>query len=198
MAITYHPGARGVPGFQIYITGTDLVARGTVIPAAVMTDDTGAVIGTAANPIRTSPGTLGPQTSANSQSVTPATDAVFPVNATSITLIARRASTAATGGAELLSGAARNLLDFSGQNTTVTPLYINFYDKASGAPVLGTDTPRYTYPVPAMGYFSHTFPMGGLNFATGLGITITTDSITIPTTGAAAGAVLALAVMYKA
>ena len=44
MAITYHTGERGVPGFSIYTTGSDGITRGTVIPAYVPVDATGAVI----------------------------------------------------------------------------------------------------------------------------------------------------------
>lgn len=41
MAITYHVGLRGVPGFTIGITGSDGVTRQTVIPAYVPVDTSG-------------------------------------------------------------------------------------------------------------------------------------------------------------
>lgn len=44
-AISFRSEAHGVPGFLVYLTGTDGVARGTVIPAGVMTDSAGNPVG---------------------------------------------------------------------------------------------------------------------------------------------------------
>jgi hypothetical protein len=121
-------------------------------------------------------GTPGPQTSANSTSVTPAS--------TSDSVRARINSAATTNAANLKASAGllRGIELF---NTAAYSIFLKFYDKAS-APTVGTDTPVWTIPIPAGGGYSKTFPYG-VPFATGISYAITKLQADSDTTAIAVG-----------
>jgi len=101
----------------------------------------------------------------------------------------RITSTAAGGSPTNVKTTAGDLVKFWGQNGAAIT-YLQIYDKAS-APVVGTDTPIATFPIPANAAFSDNIP-GGLYLANGISYAFTTDAA--GTTGAAAAAVTAFAV----
>lgn len=99
--LEYHTDPRGTPGYTVTVVGATQNYR-TVIPAVALVDSTGTELGTAGNPLVTSggggggggavtaalgsyaagalvqlPTNLGPVTSANSLSITPASNATF-------------------------------------------------------------------------------------------------------------------------
>jgi len=100
----------------------------------------------------------------------------------------RITSTAAGGSPTNVKTTAGDLVGFWGQNGAAIT-YLQIYDKAS-APVVGTDTPIATYPIPANATFNQGIS-GGLYLANGVSYAFTTDAA--GTTGAAAAAVTAFA-----
>lgn len=73
-------------------------------------------------------------------------------------------------------------------NTAVSVRYVHIYNKTT-VPVLGTDTPIFTIPIPAATTISIDMTVG-VGAASGLSWAATTDDIVIPTTAAAAGEVV--------
>lgn len=76
--------------------------------------------------------------------------------------------------------------------------YAKLYNKGT-APTVGTDVPVLTIPIPAAttgAGFSITFPNGGLSFATGIGIALTTGSADNDTNAVSAGEVIVAATYY--
>jgi hypothetical protein len=76
-------------------------------------------------------------------------------------------------------------------NTTTTLYYLKLYDKAT-APSCGTDTPKWTIPIPygasnSGGGVSLPLPPGGLHFFLGLGWCLTGALADNDTTNAATG-----------
>lgn len=106
----------------------------------------------------------------------------------------RVASSAASGNPDFAKNAAGDLMAFWGVNTQAALRYLHIYNKAS-APTLGTDTPIMSFPIPASAQFSVTIPNGGAYCSTGIAFAFTTDIVTIPTTGAAAGDITAFALL---
>lgn len=96
----------------------------------------------------------------------------------------RVASTAAAGNPAVGKAGAGDVYGFWGQNGAAIT-YLQIYNKAT-APVIGTDIPVITYPIPANAAFTQSIPTGAY-FATGIAYAFTTDAA--GTTGAAAAAV---------
>lgn len=96
----------------------------------------------------------------------------------------RLAATAATGSPTSVKTTAGDARKAWGQNGAAIT-YLQLYSKAS-APVIGTDTPTLTYPIPANAAFSTDFDC---YFPAGVAIAFTTDAA--GTTAAAASAVTA-------
>lgn len=103
----------------------------------------------------------------------------------------RVASSVAAGNPDFIKASAADLMQFWGL-CGATAAYLQIYNKAS-APVVGTDTPILTYPIPANVPFSQTIPNGGAYFATGLAFAFTTDAA--GTTGSAAAAITAFSAL---
>lgn len=99
----------------------------------------------------------------------------------------RVASSAAAGNPAVGKAAAGDVMQFWGQNGAAIT-YLQIYNKAT-APVIGTDTPVLTYPIPANATFSQTIPNGGAYLGTGIAYAFTTDAA--GATGSAAAAVTA-------
>lgn len=74
--LSYHSGRRGFLGFLTYITGSDSVSRGGVVPAFVSVDSTGVEI---PSPGLQLPASLGPKAGSASLSVVPATNSRYVV-----------------------------------------------------------------------------------------------------------------------
>lgn len=104
-------------------------------------------------------------------------------------LVARVASSAASGNPAFLKNGAGDLTTFWGV-CGATAAYLQIYNKAS-APTIGTDTPVFTYPIPALANFSQSIPNGGYYLSTGIAYAFTTDAAA--TTGSAAAAVTSFA-----
>lgn len=97
----------------------------------------------------------------------------------------RLTSSAAGGSPTNVKTTAGDLGGFAGQNGAAIT-YVHLYDKAS-APVVGTDTPILTFPVPVNTAFSSPSSWASTYFANGVAYAFTTDAA--GTTGAAAAAV---------
>lgn len=111
------------------------------------------------------------------------------VMAAGSTIFARIASSASSGNPAFLKSGPGLVSLFWGL-TGANPVFLQFYNKAS-APVIGTDTPILTYPIPANTYFNQQIANGGAAFSTGVAYAFTTDAAAA--TGSAAAAVLAFA-----
>lgn len=108
----------------------------------------------------------------------------------------RLLSSAAAGNPAFVQAAGGDIKTVWGENTTGGIVYVHFYNKAT-APVLGTDTPLISYAVQAGSYFELPLPQdGGFYFPAGIAIAFTTDNVTIPATGAAAGAITNFCILY--
>lgn len=106
-------------------------------------------------------------------------------------LTKRVASSAALGNPDFIKATAGEAMQWFGQCGAIAT-FLQIYNKAS-APVIGTDTPILTYPIPANGMFSQTIPNGGLYFGTGIAFAFTID--VAGATGAAAAAITAFALI---
>lgn len=104
--------------------------------------------------------------------------------------ISRLTSSAAGGSPTNAKASAGDLFQFWGQNAAAAT-YLQLYNKAS-APVVGTDTPILTYPIPASTVFSQS--IDSAYFPLGIGYAFTTDAA--GTTGAAAAAVTSFGLLY--
>lgn len=103
---------------------------------------------------------------------------------------ARVASSAAAGNPAVGRAGAGDVRGFWGQNGAAAT-YLQIYNKAT-APVIGTDTPALTYPIPANAVFSQMLGDGAY-LGTGISYAFTTDAA--GATGAAAAAVTAFALL---
>lgn len=99
----------------------------------------------------------------------------------------RVASSVASGNPAVGKASAGELKGFWGQNGAAIT-YLQIYNKAT-APVIGTDTPVLTYPIPANASFSQMIPNEGAYFGTGIAYAFTTDAA--GATGSAAAAITA-------
>lgn len=111
--------------------------------------------------------------------------------ATKPNLFGRVASSAASGNPANLKASSGDVMQFWGQ-CAATAAYLQLYNKAT-APVIGTDTPILTFPIPANSVFSQSIPQGGAYFPVGISYAFTTDAA--GTTGSAASAVTAFAIL---
>lgn len=105
----------------------------------------------------------------------------------------RVASSAAAGNPAVAKAAAGALRAFWGQNGAAIT-YLQIYNKAT-APVIGTDVPILSYPIPALAAFNQSIPGNGLQFAAGIAYAFTTDAA--GTAGAAAAAVTSFNLFYN-
>lgn len=101
-------------------------------------------------------------------------------------------SAATTNGALILTGTSA-LQSFYATNEGATPAFVKLYNKAT-APVVGTDVPEMTIPIPAAangipGVANPFVAFIGFRFALGLGIAITGAAAHTDTTAVAAGQV---------
>lgn len=99
-------------------------------------------------------------------------------------------SSAASGNPATAKASAGDVFGFWGQNGAAIT-YLQIYNKAAN-PVLGTDTPVMTYPIPANAAFSQMIPPGAY-LGTGIAYAFTTDAA--GGTGAAAAAVTAFTML---
>ena len=104
-----------------------------------------------------------------------------PVTGTTHNLI-----TAATTNIAVIKATAGNLYETVVSNVTATPVYVKLYNKAT-APVLTTDVPVVTIPVPANSINSLNFGAIGKRFAAGIGISVTGAIGATDSTNAVAG-----------
>ncbi len=81
-------------------------------------------------------------------------------------------NSAASTNATLVRTGAGNVFSISASNANAAPRYLKIYDKAT-APVVGTDRPVLTVPVPANGLAHLPFPQG-LRFTNGIALALTT------------------------
>lgn len=183
-----------------YISGlrvaTNTVTDGTSQTANVLkvqaVDGTGASAATPTNVVTNADGVAASGT-ANSQRVA-AYGYVF--NGTTwdrerkANLVTRVASSAAAGNPGVAKAAAGDVRGFWGENAAIKT-YLQIYNKAT-TPVIGTDTPVMTYPIPANAVFAQTLG-SGVYLPLGIAYAFTTDAA--GTTAAAAAAVLAFSLM---
>lgn len=94
--------------------------------------------------------------------------------------------TAATTNIAVIKASAGNLYETVVSNVTATPVYVKLYNKAT-APVLATDVPVVTIPVPANSINSFNFGTIGKRFTLGIGISVTGAIGATDTTNAVAG-----------
>lgn len=81
-------------------------------------------------------------------------------------------NSAATTNATLLKGGPARLLTVVVNNINAAARFLKLYDKAT-APVVGTDVPALTIPIPAGAVVSVCLGDRGVDFTLGLGIAIT-------------------------
>lgn len=99
---------------------------------------------------------------------------------------------AANTNSTLVVGRKAMLTSVVAVNTTGTAYYLKFYNKAT-APTCGTDTPRWTFAVPANGSF--VLPgVVSVQFALGLGFCLTSGVADTDTGNAVTGVVINLGV----
>jgi len=103
---------------------------------------------------------------------------------------ARVTSSAAAGNPALAKAGSSDVRQWWGQNGAAIT-YLQIYNKAT-APIIGTDTPIMTYPIPASAAFSQAIG-GGFYCPLGVGFAFTTDAA--GTAGAAAAAIVAFALL---
>lgn len=107
-------------------------------------------------------------------------------------LYSRVASSAAAGNPAVGKASPGDVRQFWGQNGAAVT-YLQIYNKAT-APVIGTDTPILTFPIPASTVFSQSLGDGAY-LAAGISYAFTTDAA--GTAGAAAAAVVAFALVMS-
>lgn len=104
---------------------------------------------------------------------------------------------AASTNATLVFGKQAFIRALAISNTTTTTYYFKLYDKAT-QPVCGTDTPKWTIPIPGAAANSannQLMPLtAGLTFANGVGFCLTGGLADNDTTAAATGVVINLGV----
>lgn len=96
------------------------------------------------------------------------------------------AVTAASTNAAVVKSSAGTLYGVSLSNPTATACHVKFYNKTS-APVVGTDVPVVTIPVPANSSEQVNFGALGRRFTSGIGIAVTAGIAATDTAAAVAG-----------
>ena len=96
-----------------------------------------------------------------------------------------RITSLATTNATLVSATAKLLRSLDIYNEAAYAVYFKLYDKAT-APVIGTDTPFWTVPIPAASGYSKVWPWG-VPVSLGLGYVITRVKADADATAVAAG-----------
>lgn len=106
---------------------------------------------------------------------------------------ARIISSAAAGNPAFLKASPGDVKQFWGVNTSASIVYLQIYNKTT-APVLGTNTPVLTYPIPASVVFSECLPGdGGAYMSTGIAYAFTSD--VAGATGVAAATITAFNIL---
>lgn len=80
---------------------------------------------------------------------------------------------AATTNSQLVKSGSTSLYELTLSNPTATAAFLKLYNKTGVAPVVGTDTPVATIPIPANSFQAINFGVLGKRFPTGLGLAIT-------------------------
>jgi hypothetical protein len=104
-----------------------------------------------------------------------------PATGTAATL-----TTAATTNLTSIKTSAGTLYEITASNPTATPAYLKLYNKAS-APVVATDVPIATIPIPASSFQVVNFGAIGKRFATGIAVGVTGAAVATDATAAVAG-----------
>jgi hypothetical protein len=154
----------------------------------IMTNEAGAAIGTATNPLVVSGTTV--------MTVTTVANSVAAASAASggIALNGRLVSSTASTNATLVKASAGRVYRLTAFNTSAAVKFLKLYNKAT-APVPGTDTPVWTEAL-AVGRTDLSFDGVGYTFATGIGFALTGAAADADTTALAAGDVVALNIGY--
>lgn len=108
--------------------------------------------------------------------------------------VARLVSAAATTNATSVKASAGDVFTIAGYNAAAALRYLKLYNKAT-APVVGTDTPFATLPLPASSGFAFDFP--SLFMDTGIAYALTTGVADADAVALTAGDVLALNIVYQ-
>ena len=96
------------------------------------------------------------------------------------------AVTAASTNAAVVKSSAGTLFGVSLSNPTATACHVKFYNKTT-APVVGTDVPVVTIPLPANSSQQVNFGALGLRFTSGIGIAVTAGIAATDTAASVAG-----------
>lgn len=107
---------------------------------------------------------------------------------------ARLVSAANSTNATLVKNTNGKVFTITGYNAAAALRYLKLYNKAT-APTVGTDTPVFTYALPATAAFQFTIP-GGYQFGTGIGFALTVNAADSDTTVVAAGDITVLHINY--
>lgn len=107
---------------------------------------------------------------------------------------ARLVSAANSVNATLIKNTNAKVFTITGYNAAAALRYLKLYNKAT-APTVGTDTPVFTYALPATAAFQFTIP-GGYQFSTGLGFGLTVNAADADTTAVTAGDITVLHINY--
>jgi hypothetical protein len=142
MAITYHSGERGLPGFLIRITGTDGQTRGTVIPAMTLVDSNGGDLSLTGMPVTT--GALTATTDRSGTATTTSGGLNVPANAARKFLVGQNLSAVNIGfneqGTTAVIGTAGTYTVPAGQAFSIsTNKLINFIAASGTAAVTLTE-----------------------------------------------------------
>jgi hypothetical protein len=108
---------------------------------------------------------------------------------------AKLPSCAGSTNATNVKSSAGKLYQVSVYNNTASLKYLKIYNKAS-SPTVGSDTPIFTWPIPANGGFVADFPKGH-DFSIGLGYAMTTGAADADTGAVTAGDLIGLNIAYK-
>lgn len=112
-----------------------------------------------------------------------------------LNLIKRMTSSAANANETLVKNAAGRLYRVTGRNTSASARYLKIYNKAT-APVVASDTPILTLPLPPSSNFDVDFTDYGIYNSTGIGYAITAGPLDTDTTGISAGDIVAFNALY--
>lgn len=117
----------------------------------------------------------------------PVTVASGSVTATPLTPTAYSYVTTASTNSVVVKASGGNLYEATFSNVTASAMYVKIYNKAT-APVVGTDVPVMTIPLPAGSFQSVQFGYTGKRLATGIGMAVTGAIAATDATATVAGA----------